>query len=161
MTEHFLALRLNRDDDRTGPGLPATQVFTNDSLIVALGGRSLVHLDAVDTDEQVRQLVSWVETRQTYYGNVGPALLDVQPTTADRMPPPTPYDAERWLALTRERAAVKPFVRVKFAAPAADKPLAQSRPADFRPRFTDADRPPTLDGEIGASVERLPKPAAE
>jgi hypothetical protein len=161
MTEHLLALRLSRDDDRSGPGLPATQVFTSDSLIVALGGRSLVHLDAVDTDEQVRQLVLWGENRQTFYGNVGQVLLDVQPTATDRMPAPTPYDAERWLALTRERAAVKPFVRVKFSAPAADKPLAQSRPGDFRPRFTDADRPVALDGEIGAPVERLPRPAGE
>jgi len=161
LTEHLLALRLSRDDDRTGPGLPATQVSTSDSLIVALAGRSFVHLDAVDTDEQVRQLVLWGENRQTFYGNVGPVLLDVQPAAADRMPAPTPYDAERWLALTRERAAVKPFVRVKFAAFGADKALAQSRPADFRPRFTDADRPPAAESEIGAPVERLPRPAGE
>jgi hypothetical protein len=161
VTEHLLAMRLSRDDDRSGPGLPATQVSTTDSLIVALGGRSVVHLDAADTDEQVRQLVLWGENRQTFYGNVGSVLLDVQPTSADRMPAPTPYDTERWLALTRERAAVKPFVRLKFAAPAADKSLAQSRPVDFRPRFTDADRPAGWDGEIGASVERLPRPVGE
>jgi hypothetical protein len=77
------------------------------------------------------------------------------------MPAPTPYDSERWLALTHEKAAVKPFVRLKFAAPVADKSLAQSRPIDFRPRFTDADRPPAWDGEIGASVERLPRPVGE
>jgi hypothetical protein len=161
MTEHLLALRLSRDDDRSGPGLPATQVSTIDSLIVALGGRSVIHLDAVDTDEQVRQLVSWGENRQTFYGNVGPVLLDVQPSAADRMSPPTPYDAERWLALTKERAAMKPFVRVKFAVPAAEKTLTQSRPADFRPRYADSDRPPALDGELGAPLDRLPKPAGE
>src|SRR5207237_6484552 len=86
VTEHLLALRLSRDDDHTGPGLPPTQVSTADSLFVALGGRSVVHLDAADTDEQVRQLVLWGESRQTYYGNVGSVLLDVQPASADRMP---------------------------------------------------------------------------
>ena len=80
VTEHLLALRLSRDDDRSGPGLPATQVSTQDSLIVALGGRSVVHRDAVDTDEQVRQLVLWGENRQTFYGNVGSVFLDVQPS---------------------------------------------------------------------------------
>jgi hypothetical protein len=157
VTEHVLDLRLARDDDRGGPGLPATQVSCADSLLVALGGRSLVHLDGAETDEQVRQLVLWGEGRQTYYGNVGAALLDVQPGATDRAP--APLDAERWLAFTRERPTARPFVRVRFAAPAPDRPLARSRPGDFRPRYADPDRPPEADtGEVGAPVDRLPIP---
>jgi hypothetical protein len=160
LTEHVLALKAYRDDDRHGPGLAPVQVTSDESLLVAATGRALVHLDGIDADEQVRQLVTWAG-QKTLYGNMGPALLDVQPSSPDRMPLPMPYDAERWLTFTHEEAEA-PFVRVRLeAAPSADRPWTRSRPADFHPRFLDTSRPPDAAAESGAPLDRLPVPVGE
>jgi hypothetical protein len=161
LTEHVLALKAYRDDDRHGPGLAPVQVTADESLLVAASGRAVVHLDGIDADEQVRQLVTWAGAK-TLYGNTGPALLDVQPTSPDRMPLPMPYDAERWLAFTREAEAEAPFVRVRFAQPpAADRPWAKSRPADFHFRQVESARPPDAVAVCGAPLDRLPVPVGE
>ena len=123
----------------------------------SVAGLDYLH-SVVLTDEQVRQLLSWsapAEAKPTLYANSGPALLDVTPANADRMPLPMPYDAEKWLAFTRERAAAPPFVRVRFAAAAP----ARAQPADYAPRLLDPDPPPGA-ADCGAPTDRLP-PAAD
>jgi hypothetical protein len=154
VSEHVLALKCGRDEDRH-PGAPAAvQANCDGCLLAASAGRALVHLDGVESDEQVRQLVSWsapAEARPTVYANVGAALLDVTPANSDRMPLPMPYDAEKWLAFTRERAAAAPFVRVRFAAGAA----AKAQPADYAVRLLDPDPPPGA-ADCGAPTDRLP-----
>src|SRR5207302_7090992 len=131
-----------------------------DTLLAAASGRALVRVDGVDADEQVRQLLVWT-ARQTVYANTGSALIDVVPSTPDRMPPTMPFDAEKWLAFTRATDATA-FVRVKFGnPPGSDKPWAKSRPLDFRPRPTDTGRPPDAVADIGAPLEGLPVPTGD
>jgi hypothetical protein len=162
VTEHVLDMRSARDDEgRHGSGPTPVAVTSEDCLLAAAAGRALVRLDGVDADEQVRQLVTWAG-RTTAYANTGAALLDVVPTTPDRMPLPTPYDAEKWLAFTHEPDAATPFARVKFAAaPGPERPWARSRPVDFRPKVTDMGRPPEALAEIGAPLDGLPGPSGE
>ena len=102
-TEHVLQLRIGRDEDRRPIGLPsAVQIACDGCLIAAGGGRPLVFLEGVESDEQVRQLVSWTapgDAPPTFYANVGPALLDVEPAQPDRMPLPGPFDRAGWRSL--------------------------------------------------------------
>ncbi len=159
LTEYLLNVHAAHESGH-GPGLPPVQVTCDDSLLAAAAGRALVHLENVDADDQVRQLVTWGEGRNTLYANTGPTLLDVQPSSPERMPLPMPYDPERWLAFTHEREMEAPIVRVRFAnPPSADRPLTRCQPADFRPRLLDASRMPESAADAGAPLERLPRPA--
>jgi hypothetical protein len=163
VTEHVLDLRSARDEEAARHAGPApAAVVCEDSLLAAAAGRPLVRVDGVDADEQVRQLVAWA-ARQTVYANTGPTVLDVVPTTPERMPLPMPYDAEKWLAFTREPDAAAPFARVKFAnlPGGMEKPWPRSRPADFRPKVTDGSRPADGLADVGAPLDGLPAPGGE
>jgi hypothetical protein len=162
VTEHVLDLRSARDDEgRHGAGPTPVAVTSESCLLAAAAGRALVRLDGVDADEQVRQLLTW-SGRQTAYVNTGPVVLDVVPTSPDRMPLPTPYDAEKWLAFTRDADAVTPFARVKFAnPPGPDHPWPRAKPADFRPKVTDMGRPPESLADVGAPLDAVPVPGGE
>ncbi len=163
VTEHVLDLRSARDEEsprHAGPS-PAA-VVCEDSLLAAAAGKALVRVDGVDADEQVRQVLTWA-ARQTVYANTGPTLLDVVPTSPERMPQPMPYDAEKWRAFTREADAAAPLARVKFAnlPGGMERPWPRSRPADFRPRAADATRPADALPDVGAPLDALPVPAGE
>ena len=164
LAEYVLDVGLARDEDTTrhGPGPSPIAVSCEESLLSAAAGRALVRVDGVDADEQVRQLVTWTG-RRTVYANTGPTLLEVVPTTPDRMPPPMPYDAEKWLAFTHEPDAAAAFARVKFASVpgSMDRPWTRSRPADFRPKVSDMSRPPDALVDVGAAIEGLPMPGGE
>jgi hypothetical protein len=157
--DHLVALRLGREDDRQSAAIPAAvQIACDGCLLAATAGRAFVRLEGADSDEQVRQLVSWstpADAKPTYYANAGPALLEVAPANPERMPQPGPYDRERWLAFTHERTA-DPFVRMKFAAAQP----AVSRPSDYRPRWLDANAPPAAE-DCGAPIDRLPASASD
>jgi eukaryotic-like serine/threonine-protein kinase len=162
VAEHVLDLRSARDEEgRHGAGPTPVAVTSENCLLAAAAGRALVRVDGVDADEQVRQLVTW-SGRQTAYVNTGSAVLDVVPTSPERMPLPTPYDAERWLAFTRDADAVTPFARVKFAnPPGPDHPWPRTRPGDFRPKVTDMGRSPESLADVGAPLDALPLPSGE
>jgi hypothetical protein len=111
----------------------------------------------VDSDEQVRQLFAWT-ARQTVYANAGPALVEVVPANPERMPQPTPFDAEKWVAFTREADPATALVRLRFAnPPGADRPWARSRPADFRAKPADPSRADVA-ADLGAPLDSLPAP---
>jgi serine/threonine protein kinase len=162
LTEYVLDLRSARDDDgRPGSGPTPVVVTSEDCLLAAAAGRAMVRVDGVDADEQVRQLITWAG-RRTVYANVGATLLEVVPTSPERMPLPMPYDAEKWLAFTRDLDAANPFARVKFATmPGADHPWPRTRPADFRPKATDMGRPAESLADVGAPLDGLPGPTGE
>jgi hypothetical protein len=121
----------------------------------------MVRVDGVDADEQVRQLVTWAG-RRTVYANVSATLLEVVPTSPERMPLPMSYDAEKWLSFTRDPEVANPFARVKFATmPGPEHPWPRSRPTDFRPKVTDMGRPPDGLADIGAPVDGAPVPVGE
>lgn len=159
LTEHLLELRANRDDEGRPGALSPVAVTCEKCLFAAQSGRSLVRIDGVDVEEQVKQLINW-SARQTVYANMGPAILDIIPTSPDRMPLPTPFDSEKWLAFTREAEAATPFIRIRFAglSGTAERNWTRSQPTDFRPRLSDASRPNDGLADIGASTEQLPTP---
>src|SRR6202022_1666925 len=116
------------------------------------GGKTLIHLDGVDSEEQMKRLFSWKGEQNTY--SDFERWLDQQPREADNMPF-MPYDKEKWFSFTgglNERSK-----KVKFAAtPGPDDPMIKVVPGDFKIQI-DSDTEPA---DYGAAVERLPKPAA-
>ena len=143
-----------RDEERHTVAAPnPVQVSCDGCLLAATAGRAFVAVDGAESDDQVRQLVSWAvpaESKPNYFANAGPALLDVTPANPDRMPLPVPYDRDRWLAFTHERTP-EPFVKLRFAG----IPPNSAQPGDYRPRWPDANPPAALD-ECGAPLDRLP-----
>jgi hypothetical protein len=154
LSDHLVSLRLGRDEEKHPVAIPSgVQVTCDGCLLAATAGRPLIQLDGADSDEQVRQLISWsspMDAKPTYYANAGPSLLDVLPANPERMPLPGPYDRERWLVFTHDRMS-DPFVRMKFAAA---QPIS-AQPSDYRPRWLDSAPPPGAD-DCGAPVDRLP-----
>jgi serine/threonine protein kinase len=152
LTDHAFLLRSCREEGRTARGLVQTQLLSVfDCLFASSGGKSLVHLDGVDTDDQMRRLFTWGEGRHNAYSNFA-QMLDQQPREPEAMSLP-PYDRARWEQLTQESDGR--FVKAKFASPPAEGLLARVVPSDFRFK-AESD----LNG-YGADLERLPKPAQE
>jgi Protein kinase domain len=150
LTDHLVWLRAAQEG-RTGRGLAQTQVQAANCLFAAAGGKSLVHLDGVDTDEQMKRVFVWAGGQNNVYSNF-PQLLDQQPREPEMMSVPA-YDKTRWEGFTRE--ADGRFERVRFAAPPAEGQHAKATPADFKVK-AEAD----LQG-TGADLDRLPRPADE
>jgi serine/threonine protein kinase len=158
LTESVLDLRSGRDEDaRRGSTPPPVALACENSLLAAANGRALVRVDGVDSDDQVRQLLTWT-SRQTVYVNTGSALVEVVPANPERMPQPTPFDADKWLAFTREADPAATLVRLRFAnPPGTDRPWARSRPADLRTKPADPSRAGVA-ADIGAPLDSLPAP---
>lgn len=151
LTDHAFLLRACRDEGKTTRGLVQTQILSvRDCLFASSGGKSLVHLDGVDTDDQMRRLLTWGEGQHNVYSNFA-QMLDQQPREPEMMSLP-PYDKRRWEQFTQETDGK--FDKVKFTAPLGDGAmLARAVPADFRIR---------AESEVhgcGADPERLPRPA--
>jgi hypothetical protein len=153
VADHLVSSRFGRDDAKHVNAVPpSVQISCDGCLLAATAGRAFVHVDGAESDEQVRQLVAWSNAgtaKPTYYANVGPALLDVQPASVDRMPQPGSLDRDRWLAFTHDRTG-NPYVRLRFGA----TPPLLAQPIDFRPNWLSA-APPTAD-DCGAPLDRLP-----
>jgi tRNA A-37 threonylcarbamoyl transferase component Bud32 len=152
LTDHAFLLRACREEGKNARGLVHTQMMSvRDCLFASSGGKSLVHLDGVDTDDQMRRLFTWGEGQHNAYSNFA-QLLDQQPREPEAMSLP-PYDKRRWEQLTQETDGK--FDKVKFASPPGEGMLARVLPADFRIKAESE-----LHG-YGADMERLPKPADE
>jgi hypothetical protein len=153
VADHLVASRFGRDDAKHVNAVPpSAQISCEGCLLAPTAGRALIHVDGAESDEQVRQLIVWSNSapaKPTYYANVGPALLDVQPASVDRMPQPGSLDRDRWLTFTHDRTG-DPYVRLRFGA---TQPL-HAQPNDFRPIWLGT-APPTAD-ECGAPLDRLP-----
>ena len=114
----------------------------------ARGTKSLIHLEGVDTDEQMRRLFTW-EGTQNLYSAFAP-MLDQMPRGENPVALPS-YDQERWETFTKGETERR-FAKVKFTSwPIPDRALARSWPMNFRVKEPDA-------GKCGAPLDRLPEP---
>jgi serine/threonine protein kinase len=150
LTEHLIWLRALKEEGRIAKGLVPMQMrpVTN-CLFVSANGKSLVHCDGLDSDEQMKRCLSWAESGHNAYSNFS-LFLDQQPTMESSAMAPAPYGRSQWEDFTQEPNAR--FERIRFyAPPAADMQLARSAPMDFKTR------PDINLQNYGADVERLPK----
>ena len=134
------------------PGLVPTQVsrVTNCVFVSARDKNALIHLDGMDSDEQMKRLFTWGEGTQNVYSGFGP-MLEQRPR-ADGAMPLSQFDKGKWEDFT-PRETDRRFERVTFAA-VSDKPMSRALPSQFKIKE------PDLPG-CGADVERLPRPRAE
>lgn len=147
--EHLVWVR--RDDSR--PGLVPLQVTQATGCLFhsVKGAKSLVHLDGVESDEQMRRLFSWGDGRNNFYSGYQ-QLLDQQPPR-DTTPALTPYDAEKWKAFAARESESR-FGKARFTAwPITDRPVSKAWPVNFRVKEPD--------GKVGAPVEKLRSPTGE
>jgi hypothetical protein len=154
LTDHLVWLRASQEEGKSMRGLVPTQ-FTSatNCLFVSASGKSLVHLEGVDTEEQMKRLFSWSDGRHNIYGNFAQALLDQQPSAGEGLAmPPVPYGKAQWENFTQEQDAR--FERVRLSAlPSADAPLTKLLAADFKPKAE-----ANVQG-YGVESDALPKPA--
>src|SRR5262249_29208687 len=79
LTDHLVWLRANKDESKPNKGLVQTMIKTAaNCLFVSARGKSLIHLDGVDTDEQMKYYFSWVDSQHNAFSNFD-RLLDQQP----------------------------------------------------------------------------------
>jgi serine/threonine protein kinase len=151
LTEHLVWLHASPGESRSMKGLVHTQFKSvSNCLFMSASSKSLVHLDGVDTEEQMKRLFSWGESRHNVYSNFTPTLLDQQPSNDGTMPP-IPYDKMQWQGFTQEQDARYDRVRLS-ALPAPDGPLSKVLAADFKTKPE-----ANLQG-YGAELNSLPKP---
>ena len=151
LTDYLVWLRASPEEGKPMKGLVPTQFKSATScLFLSAAGKSLVHLDGVDTEEQMKRLFKWEDGRHNVYGNFTPALLDQQPSAGEGLAmPPLPYGRTQWENFTQEQDAR--FERVRLSA-LPDAPLAKLLPADFKAK------PETNLQGYGAELDALPKP---
>jgi len=148
LNDHLIWLRGAAEPARVNRGLTPTQVVAEDCLFASASGKSLVHLEGLDSEEQMKRFLTW-EGRHNAYSNF-PQMLDQQPSGDGSMALPA-YDKTRWSAFTQENASR--FEKVKFASPpAAEGASAKVQPDDFKTR------PEETLQDYGANLDRLPKP---
>jgi serine/threonine protein kinase len=150
LTDHLVWLRASKEDGKASRGLVLTQVKSADCLFASAVGKSLIHLDGVDTEAEIRRFLSWGGSQHNAYSNFN-QFLDQQPRgEGDVMAPPA-YGQNKWEDFTQESHGR--FDRVKFNSPPAPAaPMARVAAADFRTKAES-----NMQG-YGVDVDRLPKP---
>lgn len=148
--EHLILLRAAKEEMKQG--LVPTEVSpASNCLFHSARGKTLVHLEGVDTDEQMRRLFSWEGTQNLYSGFT--SLLDQQPRGDNAVALP-PYDPERWETFAKGETERR-YAKVKFTSwPVLDRPLSRSWPMNFGIKEPDGIR-------CGSPVEKLPRPVEE
>jgi len=151
LTDHLLSLRASQEEGKSMKGLVPTQFKSaTNCLFASASGKALVHGEGVDTDEQMKRLFAWGESRHNLYSNFT-LLLDQQPSETGAMPP-LPYSRGQWEGFTQEQDAR--FEKLRFNVPTApEAPLSRVLAADFRTK-SDVN----VQG-YGADLEALPKPS--
>jgi tRNA A-37 threonylcarbamoyl transferase component Bud32 len=147
LTKHLIVLR--RDENRQV--LVPTQVNQAfNCLFHAARGKTLIHLDGVDTEEQVKRFMTWNESKGNTYSGFT-QMLDQLPRGETVMPLP-PYDQDKWKTFTQNETDRR-FARVKFAGwPVRDRSPVQAWPGDFKVKDPEGLK-------CGAASERLPRPS--
>jgi serine/threonine protein kinase len=154
LTDHLVWLRASQEESKSLKGLVPTQFKTaTNCLFVSAGGKALVHLEGVDTEDQMKRLFYWGESAHNLYSNFTQSLLDQQPSGGnDGAMAPPPYGKAQWEGFTGEQDAR--FERVRFGVPLpADTAFAKVLAADFKLKSE-----ANLQG-YGADPDALPKPA--
>jgi hypothetical protein len=154
LTDHLIWLRASRQDGRTSKGLIPTYVQSaTDCVFASATGKTLVHLDGFDADEQMKRCFSWGDSKRILYANYD-QLLDQRSFSEGEMMPPTPYGRTEWGEFTRDPDVR--FDRLRFPGLSAqDVALAKLPATDFRMK-TEAG----MQG-YGAELERLPQAGDE
>jgi len=158
LTGHFAHLQGVRRDEGKTPGLVPLRVKAEACLFVPAGGQAgaFARFDRIDTEAQARELLSWKDGKQNWYGYAGPQvmMLQVLPDDAEQMMPPKALDAKRWLEVIDTGGYA---CRVRFQGATADGNFQSLRPADFRVASVDP-MPPRTDGDAlsGAALDKLP-----
>ncbi|HMC88036.1 MAG TPA: hypothetical protein VKI17_00745, partial [Gemmataceae bacterium] len=153
LTDQLFLLRAIKQSGTNLKGLVNTQVrLAADCIFASATGKPLVHLDGVDSEEQMKYYFSWQESKHNAFSHVT-TYLDQVPAATNEMAPPA-YNEDAWKTFTRDVNGL--FALVRFQnAPGPDAPMWKVIPADFKTR---ADS--NLAG-CGANIERLPKPSDE
>jgi serine/threonine protein kinase len=140
---------LHREENRQA--LVHTQVNQAfNCLFHAAKGKTLVHLDGVDTEEQIKRFFSWNEGKGNTYSGFT-QMLDQLPRNDMVMPLP-PYDQDKWKSFTQNETERR-FTRVKFASwPVGDRSSSQAWPSDFKVKEPDGLK-------SGAAFDRMPRPS--
>jgi len=154
VNEPLLVLRAC--ESKPMPGLVPTHVVQVANCVIASGREknALVHLEGMDSDEQMRRLFTWGEGKQNIYSGFM-NMLEQRPRPDNAMPL-SQFDKSKWLDFTPKETDRR-FDKVTFTSwpPAVDRPLSRALATHFRVKL-----PADLTG-YGADVERLPRPAAE
>jgi hypothetical protein len=152
LTDHLILLRAAREAGSNLKGLTMTQVNSaTDCLFASAGTKALVHLEGIDSEEQMRHYFSWNESQRNAFSNYT-QYLEQQPAT-DVMPQPA-YGVDKWKDFTNDPESR--FDKVRFSAPPAPEgPMSHVNAADFKAK-ADAN----LQG-CGVNLERLPRPFEE
>ena len=131
-------------------GLVFTNVVASDCLLAAAGTKSLIHLEGLENEDQMKRLLAWRGDRNVYSNFQ--QLLDQQPRESQTMAPP-PYGKMQWEVFTRESDGR--FDKVRFAAAPPSDTLTRVLPADFKVK------PESELPSGGADLDRLLKPHEE
>jgi serine/threonine protein kinase len=152
LTDHLLWLRGTREETRPSRGLVPTHVRSvTGCLFAAASGKSLIHFDGVDTEDQMRKLFFWEESQDNQYSGFV-QMLDQQ-VNPDEMMAPLPFNQTRWEDLTQESSSRFERARFREQPPSADESLAKVVPDSFRlePGSTPS----------GADLDRVAHPAED
>ncbi len=147
--DHLVLLRARGEEGKSGKGLVPTEVSeAQDCLFISARGRSLVHLDGVDSEAETRKLFTWkagIHNAYSYYTD----LLDQQPRDPDSQRLPA-YNDKKWQDFTREMAPPSLYSKMRPSLPGD---LARARPSDFAVRSEE------FQG-YGADLGQVPSPTA-
>jgi hypothetical protein len=115
---------------------------------------ALVHLDGMDSDEQMKRLFSWGEGKQNIYSGFM-TMLEQRPRPDNAMPL-SQFSRDKWEEFT-PREEKRRYDKVTFTGwPVVDRPLSRAFPTQFRIKA-----PADLPAGSGADVDRLPRPTGE
>jgi len=148
--EHLVCMR----KEETKPVLVPLHVSQATGCLfhAARGNRTLVHVEGVETDEQMRRLFSWGQGKDNCYSNYT-QFLDQVPPRGDNVMSPPAYDQEKWKTFAAGDTDGR-YARVKFTSwPQEGRPLMQGWPSNFRVK-----EPNDLKGG-GAPTDKLRTPS--
>jgi serine/threonine protein kinase len=156
LTGHLIWLRALHEDGKNLKGLVLTRVEEAvDCLFASATGKALVHLDGIDTDDQMRRYFAWSGSKHNAYSDFRQYLE--QQGSFDgmgTMMQPQPYLKAQWRDFTFDEDGR--FDRVHFSSTLpTDGPMNRLVASDFRIR------PEMNLQSFGANLDQLPRPLEE
>jgi len=143
LNEHLLHLRGARDLKSFTP----MQCKATNCLFTSLAGKTLVHLEGMETTEdKLKERLTW-EGSNNVYGNFQ-EMLDQKPSGTEMRPPS--FGENTWKTFSGESDAR--FAKVKFSTAPETATLSRSKADQFK--TTDV-------SDIGATLEQIPTPPTD
>src|SRR5207245_624920 len=101
LTDQLFLLRAIKESGMNLKGLVNTQVHSAaDCIFASATGKPLIHLDGVDSEEQMKRYFSWQESKHNAFSNVT-TYLDQVPAATNEMAPPA-YNQDAWKTFTTD-----------------------------------------------------------